>query len=376
MAIQFAVLDSDFEVVAILDKYESMIWTERAQEAGDFELYTAVSDDLLDKLSLGRYLMCDTFYDRTNETARLMIIEDREIRSDSESGNKLIVTGQDLKSILQRRIVWKQTNVAKDTNVQTAIKTLIDDAIVSPTNTKRTISNFVFDEITGTFGNIKEDAQYVGETLYEVMTDLCENYNLNYEVVVNFNTKEFHMHLVIPKDHTWEQTQNPPVIFSSKFNNLRNASYKNITSTSKNVALIHGEGDEYNMIKADIGSDDNEGLSRREMFVNASDLSQELEDGTIYSEETYRNMLITRGKKSLREVNKDAEVYEGEADNSVSGYIYGKDYDIGDIVEIVNDYNIESKVWVKEMVLSVSTTGETLVPTFETCKDEEEETTP
>lgn len=371
----FAILDENFEVVDILDQYESMIWTERASEAGDFELYTLATNDLLSKLTIGRYLMCDTFYNKTADTAKLMIIEDREIKSDSENGNKLIVTGQDLKSILQRRIVWKQTKLAKDTNIQTAISTLISDSITNPENTKRKITNFSFDTVSGSFKNIKEDIQYVGETVYDCISDICEQYKANYEVYLDFSTKTFHMRLLVPADHGWDQTTYQPVIFSSKFNNLRNASYKNITSTTKNVCLIHGEGDESNMLKADIGTDDYSGLERREMFVNASDLSQELEDGTIYSDATYTNMLITRGKKEMRKVNKNKEVFEGEADITRGGYVFGVDYNIGDFVEIVNDYNIDTKVQVKEMVLSVSTDGETLVPTFEKPEDDEEETT-
>lgn len=367
---KFIILDSNFEQVDLLDEYESIIWTERAREAGDFELYTLVNTQLLEKLTIGRYLMCDTFYKKEADTSRLMIIEDRQINYDSEDGNKLIVTGRDLKSILDRRVVWKQTHIKKDDPVQSVIKGLIDDAITNPENPKRKISNFVFDVVTGDFGVIKEDGQLVGETLYDAINDICTNYDLNYEIIMDFNTKTFHMHLVSPVDHSWEQTSANPVIFSPKFNNLLNSSYKQISSTTKNVALIHGEGDEYNMIKTDIGSDDFSGFERREMFVNASDLSQELEDGTIYSEATYTNMLKTRAQKEMKEVN-ETEMYEGETDNA-RGYVYGVDYDIGDIVEILNEYNIESKVIVKEMVLSHSASGETLVPTFEVKKDKEE----
>jgi len=33
------VLNESFELVAIIDYYKSLIWTERYREAGDFELY-------------------------------------------------------------------------------------------------------------------------------------------------------------------------------------------------------------------------------------------------------------------------------------------------------------------------------------------------
>lgn len=364
---KFAILDASFEVVDDLDKYQSIIWTERVRENGEFELYTLADEVMLSKLKIGNYLLCDSFYNRETETASLMIIEDREIQSDAEDGDKLIITGRDLKSILDRRIVWKQTKIDKNTNVQTAIQTLIQDAITNPTDPKRKIPNFQFDPIGGNYPVIKEDIQYVGESIYECVEDICSQYKINYEVKVNFNDKKFHMKIVPQVNHGWAQTSVPPVIFSPKYNNLRNSSYKNISSVTKNVALIHGEGDECNMIKTNIGSDSYSGLERREMFVSASDLSQELEDGTIYSDATYTNMLISRGKKEMMKVNEEAEVYEGEADNTRE-YVYNRDYLIGDIVEIINEYGIESLVEVTEMVLSHSDGGETLVPTFEKYK--------
>ena len=35
------VLNTEFESVAIIDTFESLIWTDRYYEAGDFEIYTA-----------------------------------------------------------------------------------------------------------------------------------------------------------------------------------------------------------------------------------------------------------------------------------------------------------------------------------------------
>ena len=369
---KYIVLNTNFEVESILDQYESIIWTQRAREIGDFELYTLATKELLNKLQVGYYVMTDTFYDETADEAQLMIIEDLEIKNDAENGDKLIVTGRDLKSLLDRRIVWKQTKIDKNTSVQTAIVTLLNDAIISPTDTKRTISNFVYDTDSGTFPTIKKEIQYVGESIYDCVNDLCEKYHLNYEIVLRFTDKKFHMRIVRPVDHGWDQTDNPPVIFSSKFNNLRNSSYKELTSPLKNVALVHGEGDEYNSIKTDIGSNDYEGLARRETFVNCSDMSQELEDGTIYSDATYTNMIKEKAQKELNKINKDNKVYEGEADN-VRSYKYGVDYTVGDIVELVNEYELDNKVYVKEMVLSESTSGITLIPTFKSLREEEDE---
>ena len=41
------VLNTNFESVAVVDEFESLIWTDRYDEAGDFELYMSMDKRLL-----------------------------------------------------------------------------------------------------------------------------------------------------------------------------------------------------------------------------------------------------------------------------------------------------------------------------------------
>ncbi len=45
-----------FETTYLIDSYISAIWTDRYNEAGDFELYLAASKELRDQLKKGYYL--------------------------------------------------------------------------------------------------------------------------------------------------------------------------------------------------------------------------------------------------------------------------------------------------------------------------------
>lgn len=376
-----------FEQIAIVDKYESMLWTLRARTAGEFELYTLVSPELIDMYKIGRYIMCESFYDKATDIGHLMMIEDVEISSDAENGDKLIVTGRSLKAILDRRIVWYQTTIEKGTAVSAVIKKLITDSIIDPVTpapeadkvnaAKRAIPNFVFDDVEGDWGTIKKEIQFRGDSVYDAVTNLCEKYKISYEVVLNFTDKCFHMHLIKPVDHSYDQVEAPTVVFSYQFGNLKNSNYKKISSSYKNVALIHGEGDEYNALIIPLNEDVYNGINRREVYVDASSLSQEKEDGTIYSDKTYGGMLKTKGEKELYK-DRLKETYEGESEDGL-GYEFGVDYNIGDIVELLNEYDIETKATVSEMVLSISTSGISLVPTFESPEeidDDEEEIQP
>ena len=129
------VLNTDLNAVSIIDTYESFIWTDRYCEYGDFELYTMMTNTVLGFIKQDYYVM-------NRDSEHVMIIEKIQITSDAENGNHVTVTGRSLESILNRRIVWGQKTITG--NLQNGIKTLLMDAIISPSDSSRQISNFVF----------------------------------------------------------------------------------------------------------------------------------------------------------------------------------------------------------------------------------------
>ena len=55
--------------------------------------------------------------------------------------------------------------------------------------------------------------------------------------------------------------------------------------------------------------------------------------------------------------------FEGEVD-AAHQFVYGRDFFIGDIVQLVNEHGIESRSRVTELVRSQDQNGSTVVPTF------------
>ena len=139
MNLEALILDIDFNAVGILDSFKSFIWTDRYASAGDFEIYTPASLETIELLQTERYLYC-------NGTEHVMIIEGFKTDSDADDGKYLIITGRSLESILDRRIIWKQTNI--DGNLQNGVQKLLNENIISPEDGQRRISNFIFEEST------------------------------------------------------------------------------------------------------------------------------------------------------------------------------------------------------------------------------------
>jgi hypothetical protein len=378
---ELLVLNKEFVGIDIIDIFESIIWTERYNGAGDFEIYAPVSEKLLNNVRHDYYLW-------SKDTSCVMIVEDVVISSDFENGARIIITGRSLESILDRRIVWAKTVL--DGPFQTSIKKLIDDAIIAPTDTNRRIDNFRFDLSTDAYILAQTvEAQFTGENLYDVIVYLCDTFNIGFRITLDDTTNEFVFKLYYGVDRTYDQVVNPYVIFSPKYENLINSNYIESTKTLKTVALVAGE-------LYDTTNDDTEAalaviqahgstyvdvglgvvrktktvnapgdvaikLGRREIFVDARDIAQNI-NGTKLTDTKYLNQLSTRGLSDLAK-NVSIQSFEGTAETT-HGFMYGTHYYMGDLVQIVNEYDFEGVVRVTEVVRSHSLEGETILPTF------------
>ena len=81
------ILNTNLDAVSIVDTYESFIWTDRYYAYGDFELYEAMREGLLDYIKQDYYL-------QSKESEHVMIVEKIQITSDTEDGNHVTVTGR------------------------------------------------------------------------------------------------------------------------------------------------------------------------------------------------------------------------------------------------------------------------------------------
>lgn len=346
------IMDTNFNIIDVIDTYESLVWAERYYTYGDFELYTPITQKFLDELKQDNYVMR-----RDSET--VMIIDKIQINTDVEDGNYLTVTGKSLESILDRRIVWGQKTISG--NLQNGIKTLLNENIINPSISNRKISNFVFEDSTDPIiTSLTVEAQYTGDNLYDVVSNLCMDKKIGYRVRLN-ESKQFVFKLYSGVDRSYEQTANPYVIFSPKYDNLMNTKYIESQSALKNVTLVGGDGEGPERKYYSVGS--TSGLARRELFTDARDISSTDEEGTEIPINDYNALLEQRGREKLGE-NVDIQTFEGEIEVGRT-FTYGVDYDMGDVVEVENEYGISAAPRVIEIVECIDESGYSMVPTFD-----------
>jgi hypothetical protein len=356
------VLNQDFEKIYIFDAYESLLWVDKYSEPGTFEISTPVTQEILDYVKPNYYLV--------NEASEhTMIVEDISIESDIENGNKIKIVGRSLESILDRRIVWKQTNI--DGNLQQGILKILNQNIIFPESMypnpseeqqRRKIANFIFKETNDP--NIVEltmDHQYTGDNILDVVKNLCDENKIGFKVILNDNY-QFVFSLYTGVDRSYNQDLVPYVVFSPSFDNILSSNYVDKNSIVKNVALVAGEGEGSERKTIVVGSES--GLSRREAYVQASGLNSE-----ELTPAQYNAKLTSKGVDELLEINKDKESFDGKCETTQL-YSYGKDFYIGDVVQMFNEYGMETSSRITEFTWSCSTSELETYPTFVSIENE------
>lgn len=378
---EFLVLNTKFETVAILDVFESFIWTDRYSKCGDFEIYTSSDRQIIETLK-------EDFYIWTEDSEHVMIIENRKIITDVEEGNKFLVSGRSLESILDRRIVWNQ--ILLDGYLQGQIKRLLNENVINPEDPNRKISNFIFEETDDPYIlSLKVQVQYTGDNLYEAVCKLCESVSIGFKITLN-DDNQFVFKLYSGVDRSYDQETNPYVVFSPSFENIIDSNYYESKAGYKNVGLVAGEvdntipyagtsnaaggttvtiGESSARRTVVVGESTAKELSRRELYVDARDISSITSNGDSISTSAYDDLLRQRGDERLNE-NKIVQAFDGQVE-STQMYRYGEHYFMGDITQLENEYGMESKVRVTEFIRSVDKDGIDSYPTFEVIEERE-----
>lgn len=338
-------------VIGLVEIFESVIWNCKFYGYGDFELILPMSQESLDLLEPGRYLVRDIDMLTGGEFRNVMVIENIKISYSTEKGWMLNITGSGLKKIIGRRVVWSQTNFTS-TNVETAIRSIITNNIISPSVSARAIGNFELGTAVGFTDTF--DTQVFSENIAEWVQSTCETYGYGWDVYIKNGKYVFN--LIKGTDRTYDQSSVDPVVFSPEFDNLVSAEYEYQKSDYSNVALIGGEGEGTDQVITSFGSAS--GLDRFETYVDGSSVSS---NGEIITLATYISMLQTYGKEQLTG-SSFVEKFSGEIINN-GMYVLNEDYFLGDKVNIILQ-GITASSRIIELIYSEDANGISLIPTF------------
>lgn len=342
------IYSEEFIAQGIVDTASSIIWANRFRQCGDFEIQVSASAEMLDLLQVDRFVV-------RPDDDMVCIIENVEAGTSAEDGDYILASGRCMRGILDRRIVWEQT--ALNGTTENVLRQLVTDAFISPAIAARQYSRLRLAEARGYTD--KTTAQYTGDNILEVVEALCAAKNYGFKIK---RDEENALVLDFYKgtDRSMSQSANPRVLFSEEYDNLRATTYTHVKKDYKTVALVAGEGEGAERRRITVARTvDQEGLHRRELYVDARDVSSN--DGEITDEE-YDAQLAERGSTGLSE----SPIVQSMAGEIEPGqmYTYKQDYFLGDTVTVINKHGVQVDTQVLEVVEVWAENGYTCTPTF------------
>lgn len=353
------VLNQNFEIIGVIDEYVSSIWRPAYYDIGDFELYLGATEMHVELLQANRYLVRsqDITVDDENKTTfkKVMVIKNIDLITDVENGDFLTITGRELKYILHQRIIWTQTNIRGA--AEDGIRQLVTDNAISPADANRVIPTLTLAAANGYIDTI--DKQITGSYLDESIVEICSTFNYGWDIYINDNMLIFDIYEGL--DRSYDQSALPYVVFSDSFENLYNTEYQMFSESYANTALIGGEGEGTERVYATLGTN-NAGLDRYETFIDARDISSNSGTEDEISTDDYNLLLIERGYENMAALG-ITEGFTGEVLSDVA-FKYGEDFNLGDIVTVINKYGLSKTVRVLSAIESEDSDGAKLLPQF------------
>jgi len=353
------ILDSLYRRQTVVDKFESLIWTERYSAYGDFELHLHSTLENRNLFPAGTKFAI-------NESYRVMIVETVEDSTDDNGIKILKLTGRSLEAILDSRLArgsmddlttdpkWILTGTPVEIATQIfhdiCVTGILQASDVIPLVTEGSI--FPDDTIPAPVDVISYEID--PKTVYTAEKDLCDQYLLGFRLVRNFDTSQLYFDIYTGSDRTTHQSVLPSVLFSPELDNLQDTSELTSTAAYKNVAYVLSPvGTE--IVYADGADSSTTGFERQVLIVQADDI-------TDTDPPTASALMIQRGIDELAK-NRKTSAFDGEISQN-SQYKYGVDYNLGDLVTLRNTDGAMNDMQVTEQIFVSDNQGDRSYPTL------------
>lgn len=403
---QVYILNPDYEILGMIDASESVLWEKKYNDIGEAEIYIPCSTAYLELLKEDNYLY-------RYDDDMFCKIEGIAIETDEEQGDYIIATAKDVCKILSGRIVrWL---IVYSGTVAGFIQKVLTDNVVNPAQSQRRIPNFRID--TSNFSEFTDSIEVSTFTddLLNVIISTCKAYNYGFRVSYDISVGELVFRLYKGVDKA-SGVGDEYIEFSPAFANILTSSYKTDKSNYKNVVYVgyKNANDETQLLSLYNGATEPQGEARQEVYIDGTGTSRDItydellqmfpslvkvtekknnENGeeivtaTYYSsadkvtavatsegtgedekitvtDYTYLLLIRSIGMNALAERTATKE-YSGNVD-TVDTYEYKADYDLGDIVKVINEYGVEAEARIVSVMESEDNeNGYQVEPKFE-----------
>lgn len=396
-------LDGNFQPANLVERYASLIWTERYSTAGDFQLVSTDVERMIKLLPLESMVTL-------RESTVPMIVETHKINKKPTDSPSVTITGRSFESVLERRATllvgtapdgtpgtfrpWNEAADSPSSAAYYAIRRIIGDLVdrrfeagltqtqidaligyqlgpQSPWISADDALPMVDLPIPADFVNV-EFADATAEqlfqikvgNLYAVAMELIHANHHGLKAIRPASGGAAKIGIEIYNGADLTKTNDPDsVVFDARFDQFNDAtyllSYMGLTNWAYVVTKTTFQEVSKNTSTTEIP--DPTGLERRVTLVDITG------EENVDTPEAIR----TRGLIELYKNNATA-LFDGQiAEQVASSYnLIPGGYSLGDIIRLDGEYGLSENVRVSEFIRSDDSTGSKAYPTFEIITDE------
>lgn len=356
------ILDSLLRRVEVVDKFESLIWAERLTAFGDMELTLPMTAKhaamFKPKAKLGM-----------SECESGMIV-DYALKTTDEDGKRMLkVKGHSFESIFNDRVSASKAAATdakpRDTwevkmNPENALREIVKTSLgplgVTPLEAIALMRPVTERYLPAVNTPIMADVMTFSvqpKPLFETLKEIAEAWDLGFQLVKPHQGGALYFEVIRGNDRTSTQKTREPVIFSQAMGNIRDTSDLHTIEGAKNVAYVTSPAG-FQVVYPNEVPPDIDNFDRNAMWVEATDV----EAGTV----GWEDILKQRGLEALS-AQKEMRALDGEVSTSQS-YKYGRDYYIGDLVEMRDETGLTNQMRVTEQIFVSDQNGERAYPTL------------
>lgn len=361
-------LNSQYQQSKLIENYDSLIWTERFNTVGDFQLVTGNSE-FLDILPEGTVLSL-------RESTVPMVVKRHLVERKKDLPAKYTIVGTEFTNILKQRqaiqsvvgalgewkVVAKQpSDVAYFIIVKVCVEGICDVADIFPPDKVQFIAPADYldparpnRQFAVSRGNLMATVLSLLQTEAEAEPDTVPPS----PAVVPHGIRAIRPNTLGTAIGIQIYTgvdRTATIRFEATRDMLNDGSYLFSSENYNNAAYVLGPEGALKLHKGDVVPS---GLDRSVLLVDATT-----------SGVTENETLKTEGTSALSKAKKIAR-FDGSINEDLSPYIFNRDYGLGDTVLTVGDYGLATPARVTEFIRSEDATGTKSYPTLVSIEEE------
>ena len=329
--VSIRIFTPDIAQLAVIENYESLIHMRSFHGIGDLELRINRYKNYTDTLQKGNVIVVG------NDKHKTYKIEHREIELDQEgkATENWLIKALELKAVTGDRITLPPSHTAYDNRsarAETVMKHYVNRNVITPVDSKRKIPQLLLAPDLNRGPHINWQSRF--KNLAEDLAEISLVSGIGWGVRVDYDLRKWIFDVSEGRDLTANQDVHSPVIYSPQFDNIKTMHYVDSDLNYRNTAYVAGQGE--GVLRRVIELGQASGLARKELFVDARDVSEETdiegEDPVPRPPQDIINDLISRGNQKLAELIQ--ETFLESQIMTHSTFKYEKDWDLGDIVTV------------------------------------------